>query len=60
MDDVQAQHVEEDKVKEQIQTIKLEINNLRKDQNQACDVPEDKILKDLMAQYDELYKEKDE
>ena len=33
MDDVQAQHVEEDKVKEQIQTIKLEINNLRKDQN---------------------------
>jgi uncharacterized coiled-coil DUF342 family protein len=60
MDDVQTQHGEEDKIKESIQTIKLEINNLRKDQQQVCDVPEDKVLKDLMAQYDELYKCKEE
>jgi len=59
-EEVSNQKEEEDKHREVIQEVKVEINNLKRLQQQSCELEEDQILRTLMSEYDDLQKAKEE
>lgn len=59
-DEVNNLKEEEEKIRHQIQELKVEIQGLQKMQNQTSELPEDIELKRLISEYESLYKEKEE
>ena len=59
-EEVQNIRDEEEKRREEIGKLKIEINSLKRQKEQTTELEEDFILRRLIGEFDELYRTKDE
>ena len=54
--EVSSKKIKEEESRQEIQSLKIDIANLKRQQSQATELEEDKQLRELKNEYDDLHK----